>query len=168
MQPTHGKNIKRLLKRLNKECGLGVDEDSGVVRTNAGHWQKSQGAFSWYLYNVGSPFHANLGSRFPISDLLRCPVLEVEGNGTEAEVLPCGTVNGQPLFEIGRDLAREKIERNDGIVPEPNAPLGRSDNYILTTNEWNTAEYRAAKKMRSEDRKRVERGYNYQMREGTK
>lgn len=90
---------ERLVERLRAR-GYAVPDDAIVERTYAGHWQRSQGSWSWRLtYDpwprdargqrraqpTPSPFEAvwrgmvDLGSQYPVSELLTCQAWDIDG-----------------------------------------------------------------------------------------
>lgn len=66
----------KFIDRLRKELKLEIPDDVVFVRTYAGHWQKSSGAFSSYLSSEKDMVF-QLGFYEPISQLMKCPNLEV-------------------------------------------------------------------------------------------
>lgn len=66
-----------LLKRL-KAIGVelpGADDDYYIQKTNAGHWQRSAGAWAWSLEIIDPEKHhhrtSQLGSQYTLTELLK-------------------------------------------------------------------------------------------------
>lgn len=62
---------ERLLARV-KAMGVPVEDDAVIVRTYAGHWQRSQGAWVWRIESgpLGVPTQS-VGAHHPVTELLR-------------------------------------------------------------------------------------------------
>lgn len=62
---------QRLLERLTA-MGVPIEDDAVIVRTHAGHWQRSQGAWVWRVES--GPYRCPkepVGSHHPVTELLR-------------------------------------------------------------------------------------------------
>jgi hypothetical protein len=50
----------------------GGPENAVIVRTRAGHWQRSAGAWSWFLLRKdGETCYPSVGSQYPASELIK-------------------------------------------------------------------------------------------------
>ena len=78
---------EKLLKRLKEELNLDIQRNAYIKRTYAGYWQKSQGAFLWYVYNSDG-IVSNIGSCYRISDLLKSDKLEISTSWEDIEIFP--------------------------------------------------------------------------------
>jgi len=86
-----GQKARRLFRRLREELGIDVPEDAFIRRTYAGRNQKSAGAFVWFLESRSNVIWPPMGSSWPVTDLLKCSKLIVEGEGgitADREILP--------------------------------------------------------------------------------
>lgn len=65
------------MKRL-REMGVDLPEGTRLQRSYAGHWQRIEGAWSWFA--IDPEWSVNLGSQWPMSHLLKAPYLMVTGD----------------------------------------------------------------------------------------
>ena len=61
----------RLLKRLRNELDLHISESAKIQRTYAGRYQKSAGAFSWYVDDSDLNRMGHIGSAETVGELLK-------------------------------------------------------------------------------------------------
>ena len=96
---------ERLMERLRAR-GYAVPEDAIVERTYAGHWQRSQGSWSWRLTWPAHYRHVpdawrgvvSLGSQYPVTDLVTCQNWDIDGEdpreqaySPDKSISPCHT-----------------------------------------------------------------------------
>lgn len=97
---------ERLVERLRAD-GWAVPQDWRLVRTYAGHWQRSQGCWSWMLVQAldldclgrrraprARPTDAiwrdlNLGAQWRVTDLLRCAHWQYDFTGVDVSIDLC-------------------------------------------------------------------------------
>ena len=74
-----------------------VPADLRVERTRAGRWQRSCGAFSWFLRSDSDPYHhVNcVGSVYPARVVARCAHVEGDQCHTDVVLWPCGVCAGR-------------------------------------------------------------------------
>jgi hypothetical protein len=72
------KSVDKLAKRLKDEHDLDVDV-STFGRTRAGYWQRSCGAWSWFMYLKAPEGFSKreIGSQYSVGQLLKAPRLQV-------------------------------------------------------------------------------------------
>jgi hypothetical protein len=86
--------LKRLRELLEPE-GITLPEGTVLRRSNAGHWQRSEGAWSWFAFHPGgAPLipggEGDVGSCYPMGVLLKCDEVNVSRNVFALHVDPCG------------------------------------------------------------------------------
>jgi len=71
-------SVQRLAERLERDHGIKVDV-STFERTNAGHWQRSSGAWSWFMMTpqVKNYARSTVGSQFSVRELLKAKALQI-------------------------------------------------------------------------------------------
>jgi hypothetical protein len=76
--------------------GLDIPEGSRVERTHAGRWQKSAGAWSWYLLDAQGA-ELRIGSQSPIASLLRERLAATRswGHHADTDIDPVTAHNGR-------------------------------------------------------------------------
>jgi len=70
---------KRVAKRIKKEFNIEVKPV--IYRTYAGRWQRSRGAWSWWMELKDSPIM--VGSAFPARDILKAKKLSISDTDNE-------------------------------------------------------------------------------------
>ena len=88
---TYGEVAQKLIARLRKELNLKIPEGTRLRRTYAGHWQKSAGAWSWYLYHDNIAHMSSIGSSYSASRLVKSSNLSIykaRSWDSEIEILP--------------------------------------------------------------------------------
>lgn len=83
---------KRFIAKL-RSIGIEVPEDAIVRRTYAGHWQRSEGAWSSYLQSK-SNIMFEVGWYEPMRVLLRCPTLSATDDISGATSISCNCKSG--------------------------------------------------------------------------
>jgi len=84
------KASERLLQRLRNELKIDLSPAARIVRSRAGHWQKSCGAWLWWVEDERRlQYHVNLGSQERVRDLVRCPNL-TRSNEHSGVNIDCG------------------------------------------------------------------------------
>lgn len=81
---------QKMLALLREKFKLQIPWDAKVDRVRAGYWQRAGGAFSWMIMAEG---FGGIGSQTSITDLLRCPNLEVNESHGDRTVY-CGCSGG--------------------------------------------------------------------------
>lgn len=82
-------SVQRLAERLEREhklkCNVATFE-----RVYAGHWQRSSGAWSWWMEDHHDPNHARtmVGSQFNVKQLLAAPALQLTHSICQIEIDP--------------------------------------------------------------------------------
>lgn len=66
------RNTLKLIDRA-REIGVEVPDWIEIIRTRAGHWQRSAGAWSWYALDAKG--REVMGSPTSITELLKAPAL---------------------------------------------------------------------------------------------
>ena len=98
------KPSERLLTRLRAELGdeLGslLPPEAKIVRTYAGHWMLSAGAFRWLVEYPGST--QTVGSEYTVTELLKHKRIAVDGVWNDAAIVPASD------FEKPTQDAREQ------------------------------------------------------------
>jgi hypothetical protein len=79
-------SVQRLVERLEREHKLLVDA-STFSRVRAGHWQRSSGAWSWWMFLHGAS-RQMIGSQFSVKQLLKAKTLQIGPNFNDLEVDP--------------------------------------------------------------------------------
>jgi hypothetical protein len=106
-RPRKRKSIaERMQKRLKEELGLNVGDK--LTRTRAGYWQKSSGAWAWYMAIVddnGKVLIADgIGSQVPATELLKAKKWELYSNGgglhVEIDELPDGSLSAKEAEKL--------------------------------------------------------------------
>jgi hypothetical protein len=85
---------QRLLARL-AAMGVPLCRGSEVHRTRAGRHQRAAGAFAWFV--SPDPAGCEIGSRWPVTDLVRCDRLMVVETVGSHEVHPWARSTGTPM-----------------------------------------------------------------------
>ena len=71
-EPGAGASVQKLVQRLRDEHGLAIPDDFHFERVYAGHWQRSAGAWSWYMcYPAPGGGVQEIGSQWSVTELLR-------------------------------------------------------------------------------------------------
>lgn len=64
---------------------------TGIHRTRAGHWQRSGGAWTWWLELVrkdGGLVYDSFGSQYPATDCAKAKVWDFYTTGTDVGIMP--------------------------------------------------------------------------------
>lgn len=71
------RRLARLYERVFDEPFPGGIENAAIERTRAGHWQRSSGAWSWFLCSIDTVYGVvrHFGSAFPAREAERDPRL---------------------------------------------------------------------------------------------
>ena len=76
---------QRLCKRVREELGIELEDE--FVRTYAGYWQKSRGAWLWEAKIKDTP--VSVGSIWPMTELIKAEVLTTYSRpGPDIEIIP--------------------------------------------------------------------------------
>ena len=76
------KKSEKMIAWIRKQ-GIKLPPNITFRRTYAGHWQRSSGSWSWYIFDQAM----QIGGYDSITNLLKCPTLEIEGGSVE-----CGCI----------------------------------------------------------------------------
>lgn len=77
----------RLLIKLRKEFpNLKIPKNAELRRLNHGHWQRSAGAWSWFLYHPKG-IH-NIGSQWSMKECLRSKNLVISSDTFDSHIIP--------------------------------------------------------------------------------
>lgn len=80
----------RMIQRL-RDMGFSLSEEATIVRTYAGHWQKSSGAWAWVVQDPGGAWSECLGGQDTLTNLIKCPNLNTWSDGYDTHVeCDCG------------------------------------------------------------------------------
>lgn len=79
-----GEPTKQVLKVIKIINDLGYKVKPRLQRTYAGHWQRSNGAFLWYMESLDTG--AWIGSSYPIKDILSAKKVFVITSGGSIEL----------------------------------------------------------------------------------
>lgn len=79
-------SVERLVKRACRDLGVDEPDRWEFHRVYAGHWQRAQGAWSWYITVPDNGSRKEwLASHYPVSELLKTKELSYsQGYGTPA------------------------------------------------------------------------------------
>ena len=85
--------LKRLRELLEPE-GITLPEGTVLRRSYAGHWQRSEGAWSWFAFHPkGAPLitgsERDIGSNYPMGVVLRCDAVRVGRTQFALHLDPC-------------------------------------------------------------------------------
>ncbi len=76
---------ERLRRRIKYELGIELEDE--FVRTYAGYWQKSRGAWIWESKICGTP--VSVGSIWPMTELVKAKILTTYSRpGPDIEIIP--------------------------------------------------------------------------------
>jgi hypothetical protein len=71
-KPGAGPSVQKLVQRLRDEHDLAIPDDFYFQSTYAGHWQRSAGAWSWWIhYPAEGGGFMEIGSQWSVTELLR-------------------------------------------------------------------------------------------------
>lgn len=89
--PDETKRISyRLLERLKEQKSLVIKEEASIERLYPGHWQRSAGAWLWYIKN-NFPFE--IGSCYTMKECLESKYLDIYVNKfSQCEISPMDDV----------------------------------------------------------------------------
>lgn len=81
---------ERLLKRLREELPElpEMPDDARIVRTYAGFWMRTAGAFVWMVETDHPTWCAEIGSRYTVTRLLGYPKLSIWPDDQDWEIGP--------------------------------------------------------------------------------
>lgn len=165
MKNTSGKTVRRLWRRLNRELGFDIPEDSAVQKIVASEADKSAGAFSWVLINWDAWYYnERIGSQWSISYLLKCPELGWYQDSWHIQIEPKKHPREADPYETGRKQAEKDLHRNHGVIPRTS--IGHSERYMPSIKTYENMRCRAeCRKFQKKDWDKVMEGYDSYMRE---
>jgi hypothetical protein len=70
---------QRLMQRIRDELGIALTPNARIDRTHAGHWQRSSGAWTWFVFDPECyEAHIGLGGFRTVTELLSAKSLDIE------------------------------------------------------------------------------------------